>query len=240
LDRALRVIAELQFSKVDVAITESGSHLKPSEVAADIPLAAQRIRIGPSLTPSAFTVEIETPDPAEYEKQLSAICKLARMSNVSVLAFKAAKSGSALDAEVARLTKQVSAVEAQGLVFTLLTHAGTLTELPAQAIELCKRTPGLGLTLDPSHYINGPHQGGSFDELLPYVRHVHLRDSGKAPGKFQVKIGQGEVEYGRLITMLDRQRYDRLLTVAIHDLPDANVVMESEVRKLKFLLESLV
>ncbi|MFO0966343.1 MAG: sugar phosphate isomerase/epimerase [Gemmataceae bacterium] len=240
LERTLRIIGELEFSKVDVAITESGTHLKPSEVAADVSLAAQKIRIGPSLTPAAFTVEIETADPVEHDRQLLAVCRLARMSAVSLLAFEAAKAGSAVDAEVERLQRQVRLVEAQGLTFTVMTHAGTLTETPAAALELCKRVPGLGLTLDPSHYVNGPHQGGSFDELFPHVRHVHLRDSGRAPGKFQVRIGQGEVEYGRIISLLERHRYDRLLTVAIHDVPDAPFVMESEVRKLKYLLESLV
>ena len=47
LERALRIIGELEFSKLDVAIHESGPHLRPSEVARDVPLAAQRIRIGP-------------------------------------------------------------------------------------------------------------------------------------------------------------------------------------------------
>lgn len=240
LDRALRLIAELEFSKVDVGIIESGSHLKPSEVVADIPLAAQRIRIGPSVTPAAFTVEIETPDPAEFDRQLLAICKLARMSSVSVLSFKAAKSGTSTEAEVERVKRLVQLVEKEGLVFTLITCAGTLTEFPSQAVDLCKRVPGLGLTLDPSHFIHGPNQGNNFDEVFPFVRHVQLRDSGKAPGKFQVRIGQGEVEYGRIITLLQRHRYNRLLSVAIQDVPDANFVMESEVRKLKFLLESLV
>src|SRR5271157_3379232 len=58
LDRALRMIGELEFSKVDVAIHEDGPHLRPSQVVADIALAAQRIRIGPSLSPAAFSVEI--------------------------------------------------------------------------------------------------------------------------------------------------------------------------------------
>src|SRR5882672_6514995 len=58
LERALRVIGELEFSKVDVAIHEQGPHLRPSEVAADVPLAAQRIRIGPSLTPAAIDLQI--------------------------------------------------------------------------------------------------------------------------------------------------------------------------------------
>src|SRR5438874_1736559 len=68
LDRALRLMAELEFSKVDVAITEQGSHLKPSEVGKDVALAAQRIRIGPTLTPAAFTVEFDTGDENEKLK----------------------------------------------------------------------------------------------------------------------------------------------------------------------------
>ncbi len=126
------------------------------------------------------------------------------------------------------------------MVLTVATRIGTLTELPGTALELCERVPGLGITLDPSHYINGPHQGGSYDELFPHVKHVHLRDTGRAPGKFQVRIGQGEIEYGRIINQLERQRYDRLLSVALQDAPDAPFAMETEVRKLKFLLESLV
>ena len=98
---------------------------------------------------------------------------------------------------------------------------------------------GLWLTLDPSHFINGPHQGGTYDELFPYVRHVHLRDTGKAPGKFQVRVGQGEIEYGRIISQLQRCRYERLLSVALHDVAEAPFAMETEVRKLKYLLESL-
>jgi sugar phosphate isomerase/epimerase len=100
--------------------------------------------------------------------------------------------------------------------------------------------PGLGLTLDPSHYISGPHQGKNYDQVLPFVRHVHLRDTGRAPGQFQVRVGQGEVEYGRIIAQLARYDYERVLSVQIYDIPDAPYVMEHEVRKLKYLLESLV
>jgi len=240
LERALRLINELEFGKVEVAIHEQGAHVRPSEVVRDIPLAAQRIRIGPSLSPAAFTIDIETPTHQEYVSQLKAICKLARMSAVSVLTIPAASNRSGVDAEIVRLRELVHLVEAEGMVLTVATRAGTLTETPALAVELCERVPGLGLTLDPSHFINGPHQGAPFDEVYPYVRHVHLRDSGRAPGKFQVRVGQGEVEYGRIISQLERCRYDRLLTVAIHDVADAPYAMETEVRKLKYLLESLV
>jgi sugar phosphate isomerase/epimerase len=185
LERALRLINELEFSKVEIAIHEQGTHVRPSEVARDIPLAAQRIRIGPSLSPAAFCVDIETPTHQEYVSQLKAICKLARMSAVSVLTIPAASNRSGVDAEIVRLRELVHLVEAEGLVLTVTTRTGTLTETPALAVELCERVPGLGLTLDPSHFINGPHQGAPFDEVYPYVRHVHLRDSGRRRGSFR-------------------------------------------------------
>jgi sugar phosphate isomerase/epimerase len=240
LERALRIINELEFSKVDIAIHEQGPHLRPSEVQHDLTLALQRIRIGPSLSPAAFDVEIEAPTAHEYTSHLRAICKLARQAAVAVLTIPAASNRSSLDAEILRLRELAHLVETEGLTLTVATRVGTLTETPAFAVELCERVPGLGLTLDPSHFINGPHQGEPFDEVFPYVRHVHLRDTGRAPGKFQVRVGQGEVEYGRIISQLERCHYDRLLTVAIHDVADAPFAMESEVRKLKYLLESLV
>jgi sugar phosphate isomerase/epimerase len=240
LERALRIIGELEFSKLDVAIHEQGPHLRPSEVAADVALAAQRIRIGPSLTPAAFDVELDAPDWEEYERQLRAVCRLARLSTVSVIAMSAAGAGTGLDAEVKRLAALIQLAQAEGIVLTVTTRMGTLTENPDTAVELCERVPGLGLTLDPSHYLAGPHQGKNFDQVYPYVRHVHLRDTGRSAGQFQVRIGQGEIEYGRIVAQLSRYHYDRLLTVDIHDIADAPFAMEPEVRKLKYLLESLV
>jgi sugar phosphate isomerase/epimerase len=175
------MIAELEFSKVDVALHERGPHLRPSEVAADVSLAAQRIRIGPSLSPAAFDVEITAMDGAPYQEQLRAVCHLARISIVSTITLPAATAGSGLDAEVKRLTALVRLAEGEGIALAMKTRMGTLTENPDTAVELCKRVPGLGLTLDPSHYIAGLHQGKNFEQVYPYVRHVHLRDTGRSP-----------------------------------------------------------
>ena len=125
-------------------------------------------------------------------------------------------------------------------MLTVETHSATVTADPLGAAELCRRVPGLGLTLDPSHYLAGPHGPVNYDPLFPFVRHVRLRDSGPRPDQFQVRVGQGEVEYGRIISHLDRYRYDRALTVDVRDVPDNPFPVEPEVRKLKYLLESLV
>ena len=240
LERALTVIAELEFNKVDVAIHEHGRHLRPSEVAADVGRAAARLRLGPGLSPAAFSVEIDAPNKQEYQRQFKAVCRLARISAVPLLTLTPARAGTPLNAEVERLTRLVGLADADGILMTVATRMGTLTEDPDGAVTLCQRVPGLGLTLDPSHYIAGRPQGKGYDQVFPHVRHVHLRDTGRGPDQFQVRVGQGEVEYGRIVTQLSRQHYDRLLTVDIRDIPDAPFAMEPEVRKLKYLLESLV
>lgn len=240
LERALQIIGELEFSKVDVAIHEKGPHLKPSEVVADLTRSAHRLRIGPSLAPAAFSVEIDADNDQEVDRQLQAICHLARITTVAVMSIPAAAVGTGVDTEVKRLTRLTKLAQTEGIVLTVETRTGTLTENPDTAVELCTRVPGLGLTLDPSHYVAGPHQGKNYDQVFAHVCHVRLRDSGRAAGQFQVRVGQGEIEYGRIIAQLARNQYDRVLSVQIYDVPDGPFVMEHEVRKLKYLLESLV
>jgi sugar phosphate isomerase/epimerase len=240
LEDTLRILGELRFNKFDVVIHENGRQLKPSEVAADVTVAANRLRSGPGLVPAAFSVQIEAAGEEEHHRQFRAVCRLARISTVPVLTIPVAATGTPLDFEVRRLTRLVHLADAEGVLLAVPTRIGTLTEAPDAAVALCQRVPNLGLTLDPSHYIAGPHQGGNYDQVFPYVRHVYLRDTGHGPNQFQVRVGQGGVEYGRIIAQLARQHYDRVLTIDIHDVPDSPVAMEPEVRKLKYLLESLL
>ena len=96
------------------------------------------------------------------------------------------------------------------------------------------------MTLDPSHFLQGSHTHADFDVVFPYVHNIHLRDTGQAPGEFQVRVGQGQVDYARIVTMLQRHGYKRALTVAIIDRIENPFDREVEVRKLKLLLETLI
>jgi sugar phosphate isomerase/epimerase len=240
LEEALRQIAELQFGKFDVAIHEHGRQLRPSEVVADVNQAAARLRHGPGLAPVAFSLEIDAPREQDYLRQFRAVCRLARISAVPLLSLRPAPLATPIDVEVQRLKRLVAVADADGILISVSTLTGTHTETPDASVALCQAVPGLGLTLDPSHFTAGPHQNKNYDQVFPYVRHVHLRDTGRGPNQFQVRVGQGEVEYGRIVSQLLRHRYDRVLTVDIRDVPDAPFAMGPEVRKLKYLLESLV
>ena len=240
LEDALRLIGELEFTKFEAAIHEQGRQLRPSEIAADVGRAAARLRLGPGLTPVAFSVEIEAGGEEEHDRQFKAVCRFARISAVPLITVKSAAAGSAMDAEGERLKHLVHLAAADGIQVTVPTLIGTLTEDPDVALTLCQRVKGLGLTLDPSHYIAGPHAAKNHDALYPHVKHVHLRDTGRGLNQFQVRVGQGEVEYGRIIAQLARYQFNRILCVDIHDIADAPFAMQPEVRKLKYLLESLV
>ena len=49
-----------------------------------------------------------------------------------------------------------------------------MTQDPDTAVVLCDSVKGLGITLDPSHYVCGPHAGGNFDQVIKYVYHVRF------------------------------------------------------------------
>lgn len=234
LDDALRVIREMHFTKADLALHAAGPHLRPADVVGEVGKLAQRLKAS-NVPFAAFHLEFEPFDGPEVREQLKAVCRLARLLAVPVLTVAAAPTGSDVNAEADRLGAWVKTAEGDGVILSVETRAGTLTESPAAAIELCKQVPGLGLTLDPTQYLFA----GGYDAVYPYVRHVRFRDSGSGPNQYQVRIGQGEIEYGKIISQLERCGYDRTLTVDVRDIPDCPFPIDSEVRKLKFLLESM-
>ena len=68
------------------------------------------------------------------------------------------------------------------------------------------------------------------------MAHVHLRDT--KPEIFQVRIGQGNVEYGKLVAQLQRVGYTRALCAHMPQLEGVDQV--GELRKMRLLLESLL
>ncbi len=242
LEAALRQIAELEFDKFELALVEDGQHLKPSEIGDNPEAALQRLRRGPSLIPSALHLDlgpVDWADPA-IRKRFDGLCRLAKSLSVAVLTMDAAPAGTPMADEVKRLSQLSGTAMREGLVVALLTHSETLTGDPKAAVELCEALPGLGLTLDPSHFLQSAHPNTDFDALFPYVHNIHLRDTGQAPGEFQVRVGQGQVDYARIVNMLQRHGYKRALTVAIIDRIENPFNREVEVRKLKLLLETLI
>lgn len=240
--KAMRRMLDLEFDRVEYAFGGDSVHdeLLPSRIADSKEMALREIRNVSGLNPSSFDIRFDSADPGQQQRQFEALCWLAKSMIVAVVSVEPAKGKTTFEQEADRLRELASIASRYGLVLTVTTHSEGITARPADAVALCRAVPDLGLTLDPSHFINGPHQSASFDEVFPFVRNVRLRDTGRKPGEFQVKVGQGEVEYARIISQLHRSGYKRGLVLDIEDREDNAFDTEAEVRKLKLVLESLL
>jgi sugar phosphate isomerase/epimerase len=235
LDAAMLQLLELEYSCVEIMVHETGGHLKPSDVLADLEKATAICRQIHRLTPVALSIDIEAPEPLYYH-QFAACCRLAKAIKIVTVTVRSAELGTPFNAEVERLRNLVALAAREGVRVGMLTEAGRMTENPDTAVVLCDHVKGLGITLDPSHYICGPLQGGNYEQVMKYVYHVRLRDT--TADQLQVRVGQGNVEYGRLVNQLNKVRYDRALCVDVLPTPDVDQL--SEMRKIRLLLESLL
>ena len=234
LREALEKLTDLEYTNVEIAIHEDSNQLKPSQVLDDfenVMAMCHRTR----LTTVSYSVDIHA-EGEEYFRQFHACCKLAKASKVVAVTVPPAPLGTPFNAEVERLRELVAIATVEGVLVGVKTQTGCVTEDPDTVVVLCDNVKGLGVTLDPSHYIYGPLQGGKYDQVLKYVTHVQLRDTSK--DKLQIRVGQGEVEYGRIVTQLSQLGYRRALSVDI--VPEEDVEHRGEMRKLRLLLESLL
>ncbi len=235
-DEILPLLVDLEFTSVELPLHEDGfTWVKPSSVLADFEHASEACRDTSRLSISAFSVD---PGPwgGAYYERFAACCKLAKSLRIVPLVVPAAELGTPFNEEIERLRELVKIAAREGCLVALKTQIGCMTEDPDTAVVLCDNVKGLGLSLDPSHYIAGPRQGRDFSKVMPYVFHVHLRDSTK--NQLHVRIGQGEIDYGRLITQLQQVGYDRALSVHMTPLPGHD--HRAEMRKMRLLLDSLL
>jgi sugar phosphate isomerase/epimerase len=166
------------------------------------------------------------------------LTRVAKQLKVAQITLPASRLGTPFNSEIDRLREFVKIASQDGVLVSLKTKIGHLTEDPDTAIELCESARGIGLTLDPSYFLCGPHRGGLYDQVYPYIYHVHLRDSN--PDQIQVPVGLGQIDYSRVISQLERVKYNRALSVEI--LPELGdpATRSVELRKLRLLLESLL
>jgi sugar phosphate isomerase/epimerase len=187
------------------------------------------------MTISSYSIDIQA-EGEEYYRQFAACCRLAKATKVVALTMPAAELGTPFNAEIERLQQLVSIASREGVLVGIKTETGRITQDPDTAVVLCDNVKGLGLTLDPSHFIYGPHAGGNYDQVMKHVYNVHLRDTTK--DRLQVRVGQGEIEYSRLLAQLAKANYNRALVVHITEMDEVD--HPAELRKMRLLLESML
>jgi len=234
LAAAMERLAELEFTAVEIDIHAGGRHLDPARVAADPEAAVAACSDLQRLRPMA--VSFAAPETPDVYDLFAASCRLAKALGVVTIVVESSELGTPFNGEIERLRTLVAIASRLGAVVGVKTAADRMTQDAETTASLCRNVPGLGVTLDPSHFIHGHKKQASWEPLLKYVCHVHLRDT--KPESFQVRIGQGNVEYGKLVQQLGRVGYSRGLSA--HMPPLEGVDQTAELRKMRLLLESLL
>ena len=227
-------IGEVGYDKIELWFDPEGRHLDATAVAADPDRFAAGFRETTRLTPIGLCVAsvAATPD------TLRGLAKAAKLLRFAQMTVPASQIGTPFNTEVDRLRSYAAAVSPDGIRLSIKTRAGDLTEDPHTAVELCRAVKGLGLTLDPSYYLCGPHAGRDYDVVYPHVYHVHLRDT--TADEVQVPVGLGEIDYARLINRLGREKHDPVLSVELLAGKTDPETRPLEMRKLRMLLETLL
>lgn len=226
-------LADLEFDKVELWLDEAEGPLRPSELAESPERFLATYRELTRIMPVAVHCQ-QDPGSAHFD----GLCRLGKLMKIAQITLPAATLGTPFNEEIDRLRSRLSTANSAGMRLSLKTENGHLTEDPQTAVELCQAVPGLGLTLDISHFLCGKYAHVQHDSVYPYVYHVHLRDTSAS--QLQVPIGSGEVDYARIISQLRRCNYNRVLSVEL--LPEllGGSDRHLELRKIRMLLETLL
>ncbi len=229
---AVELLSDLEFGAIEVDLHTAG-HVNPASLLTEPEKVVRLVRHSHRLHISGYSVDIDLKGEPFYEL-FAEVCKFAKATRVVTLTVRSGELGTPFNQEVEHLQRLVDLAEAQGARIAVKCEIGRLSEDPDTLMVLCDNVHGLGITLDLSVFTCGPAKNKNLDRILKYVFNLHLRDS--SPTAFHVSIGQGEIDYGRWITMLEREKYDRALTV--HVPPIEGLEHRVELRKLRRLLES--
>jgi sugar phosphate isomerase/epimerase len=196
---------------------------------------AHWVRTNRRITPIAFYFGLEPTDP-HYFDYFKVLCRLAKAIKVVVITVRSSVPGTPFNEEIERLRELVRIGLENSVVVGILTETGRLTDSTDTIKSICKSVNGLGITFDPSVFLMQQSKIPEYESILGSVCHIRLRDSSRT--EYQVRVGQGIIEFGRLVVQLNKAGYRRTLCVDLQPLP--NLDMSAELRKMRLLLESLL
>ncbi|MDA2930924.1 sugar phosphate isomerase/epimerase, partial [Acidobacteria bacterium AH-259-O06] len=140
--------------------------------------------------------------------------------------------------ELAELSRVASD---EGIFLNIEACEPSVAQGPEDAGRLCEEVPGLGLTLDYSHFIDQGYSQLEIETLHRYARHFHIRQA--APGKRVETVAKGTIDFERVVRLLREEEYGGVLSVEYVECPpttECGVDVITETPKMKAQLESLV
>lgn len=225
--QALRLIADLGFDGVDVGFFAGRSHVRPDHNLRD-PIASGQ-QLGAAVGETGLAIadlfaqisddfRVDSINDPVLEIRDAAIDALTQCLDVAAAAEAPGVTilpGVQHEGEewevsfwrsVEALTRLVDVAAARGLRLSFEPHIESLVEAPDRALALVTEVPGLGVTLDPAHFVFSGHGPEQMEGLLGRVAHVQLR--GGAPGVLQAPLSENVIDFNLLQDTLVRAGYE--------------------------------
>ena len=112
----------------------------------------------------------------------------------------------ALAASAESLKPLVAAGQEADITVLVEPHVQGILESPDITAELLQKVPGLGIVLDPSHFVVFGHAQAEIEALAGYAGHAHLRQA--KPGQLQAKMDEGTLNFASFFGALRAVNYD--------------------------------
>jgi sugar phosphate isomerase/epimerase len=231
--KCMQRLAELDFHSVELVVGFGESDLNPRWLEQDLPRVARMCLCQRRLTPVAIYMDVD-PGRPQYYSIFENCVRLCQTLKVVVLVVKSSPVGFPFNEEFERLRNLARFGRGSGIVVSVLTERDSISGSIDSIISLCNGTPELSIALDPSHFIYGYEKPINYESIIPMVSHVKLRDTTES--EMQVQIGQGVLEFSKLVSQLRKATYRGALSVDLLRIP--NTDPESELRKMRLLVES--
>jgi sugar phosphate isomerase/epimerase len=225
-DRALDLIAMLEFDGVDIGLFEGRSHLHPSRVfknaAKSGAALGQKLRqrglrcadVFLQMAPNFVPYAINHPQPLRRRKardwfvktlDYAAAAGAKHVTTLPGVNFEKGKPAGSWARSCEELAWRVEQARPHGLVFSMEAHVGSIAPTPKAALRLVKAVPGLTLTLDYTHFTRGGLPDSAAEPLIARATHFHARGARK--GRLQTSIQHNTIDYARVLRTMRRTGY---------------------------------
>ena len=223
-DRALAVIALLGLRGVDIGLFEGHGHLKPSRellhparngAALKKRLAAHGLKAADIfLQIHAGFVEFAVNHPEAKRREFAReqflraldYAAAAGSKHVTILpgVVNASRTAS-VSRSADELAWRVAQAQAAKLQLAVEPHVGSLVDTPERALDLVKRVPGLGFTLDYAHFTRAGISDARIEPLAKFATHLHARCARR--GRLQSPLKENTIAFPRVVKALAKNKF---------------------------------
>ncbi len=225
-EQALAAIALLGLRGADIGLFEGHGHLKPSaelkKPAASGAKLKRRLSAHGLVAADIFLqihagfVEFAINHPDAKRRKFACeqfLCALdyanaAGAEHVTILpgvTFANESREKSLARSAEELNWRVAQAKAAKLPLAVEPHVGSLTDTPEQALDLVKRVPGLGFTLDYAHFTRAGISDARIEPLTQFATHLHARTARR--GRLQAPLKENTINFPRVVKALAQQKF---------------------------------